>query len=691
MAGCPLTLAPSGAFPCEADGDCASGYLCSDDALCAPDEEVLQTRREDGGEPDVVEPEPEPPNDGGGEPDVVVDGGGEPEPPNDGGGEPDVVVDGGGEPEPPNDGGGEPDVVVDGGGEPDVVVDGGGEPDVVVDGGGEPDVVVDGGGDAGVESDAGVVNEPPVFDPLELVFCRENRDCGVTVSYSDPDNQVGAHTLRILTPPSNGVINRNDETHVQYVPNTDYIGADSFVVEVADEKGATDTLTVELLVVRHHTCQTIRTTSNELLVSGVHPLDPDGQGDINAYCHMEGSDGWTLVMKADGNNDTFGYDADLWEDDNVLAADELNLASTETKTEAFLRHPVDEVRLVFSEVGANSFGNLLQQTNTQLDVSVTARSMRELMNRGYTRSHEGWSAWDSLTPTSYQYYCDHEGFNVDLRYSENNTDFRYRIGILYDDNSSCNGRAGVGVGGAGTGCAGEEVVVGGVYDCVNFSPAQHDRVFAAVFVKAASRVEVLSNCDEHRQNGGTTNGLYYVDNGDPDEVQQVYCNQTADGGGWMLVGRTGGNGRGGFGWSSRTGSAATVDNWYYSLDPVRMGFTPSEILVAFGDGSSNNAYSNAYKWPRTNESIPADFLQSYGDANFRTRNVTVVAGNCSPNDDRAFEYIGYTDNTDRFYFDDDNSNQNQGMYSNQFYLRGHGGSCNDNGYLDGDPGVMFIR
>ena len=701
--GCPLAVTSSTAFPCEDDSDCTGGYLCSFDDVCAPEDEVRQLRQ-DAGAPDVVEPEPDPPQDGG-EPDVVVTdaGGGEPDVVTDaGGGEPDVVV--------TDAGGGEPDVVVTdaGGGEPDAGVDAGANVDagVGIDAGVDAGAGIDAGVDAGVENDAGVdagvevdagidagvVNQPPAFEPLDTVFCRENQPCLITVAYTDPDDAPDRLTLLMTSPPTSGAVSKSDETSLQYTPNPDHVGYDSFVVEVADEEGATDALTVELYVVRHHTCQTIRTTSNELLASDVYPIDPDGQGDFDAYCHMEGSDGWTLVLKADGHNTTFAYEAALWEDGNVLADDSLDLSSTESKTEAFLRHPVDDVRVVFGPSGANSFSNLFDLTTTEIDLSVTAHSMRELMNRGTTRTYVDYATWGALMPTPQQFYCNHDGFNVDLR-TGNSDHYRYRIGILFDEEAACRQPdSGIGVGGTGQACGGQQVVVGGAANCTGF-PAEHVRVFAAVFVKAVSRVEVRATCADHLDAGRDADGLYYVDNGNSDDVQQVYCNQTFNGGGWMLVGRSGNDGRGNFGWSSRSGSAATVEHWHYSLDAVRMGFTPTQILVGRGNGTSNGIYDFGYTWPEAGRTLPTDLLQNHGNSRHRAHDVTHgILGGCNPTSGRAFEYIGHTDDTNKFYFDDDDhNNEDQGLHGDGFDLHGSNNDCNNNGRLDGYHGVMFIR
>lgn len=609
-AGCPLGVTSSTAFPCADHSDCRTGYLCSPDAVCAPEDDVRDVLDLDGGE-------------------VALDGG-EPEP----------------TPTPTPEDAGPP------------------------------------------------TQEPPTFGPEQLIVCDEGETCTIDVVVVDPDTPAELLRLDVDSVPTKGTLDI-DGMQVRYVPDEGAIGGDAFALRVTDDAGRSAVGVFNLVVVRRHTCQTLRTTSDGLLSTGVYAIDPDGQGRMEAFCWMDGDDGWTLVLKADGTQPTFAYDAPLWESAELLQPDALDLSSSESKTEAFVRHPIDAVRVVMSAPNAGSFDDVTASVGAQtLDINVDAHSMRELMMRGTHATTLGTSSWTELMPDAQlQQRCALEGFNVDLRWWGDSDHYRYRIGVIADEGDWCDAPdSGLGVGGEGTACDGQRVVVGNAANCLEGNrPAQHLRAFAAVFVKAVERVDVAGTCAVHKQlQPDAEDGLYYVDNGDPNLVQQVHCNMSVDGGGWTLVGRSADDGRRPFGWGSRTGSAA-VTSRYYALDAVRMGFHPTEILVAMGDGDSNDVDNVAYKWPRAGDALPGDLLQSYGDARHDATNVQQVQGNCQPNDRRAFRYIGHVDDEWRFFFDNDNWYSERGLEQDGFRLAGSDNSCGDNGRLDNDHGLIFVR
>lgn len=72
----------------------------------------------------------------------------------------------------------------------------------------------------------------------------------VTRNDADPDGRIVLSCVRIITPPQHGTVTVNSENgQVTYTPAAGFSGAtDSFVYEVCDDDGATDTATVTILV-----------------------------------------------------------------------------------------------------------------------------------------------------------------------------------------------------------------------------------------------------------------------------------------------------------------------------------------------------------------------------------------------------------------------------------------------------------
>jgi VCBS repeat-containing protein len=93
------------------------------------------------------------------------------------------------------------------------------------------------------------VNDPPVaVDDSESV----NEDASVTVDVlgndSDVDDGLDPASVTVLTGPSSGSTSVNPDGSIDYTPDPDYFGSDSFTYEVCDLTGACDTATVDITV-----------------------------------------------------------------------------------------------------------------------------------------------------------------------------------------------------------------------------------------------------------------------------------------------------------------------------------------------------------------------------------------------------------------------------------------------------------
>ncbi|EDO36634.1 predicted protein [Nematostella vectensis] len=144
----------------------------------------------------------------------------------------------------------------------------------------------------------------------------------------------------------------------------------------------------------------------------------------DAYCHMSGacaSGGWTLVMKTDGNKDTFRYDSTLWtnKDEFNPEAGKTGLDKNETKLSFYWSHSFQEVCLGLRVGEDLRWLNLKYSRSSLYDViSMTSR----------TPTTAGRDAWLRLMAnSSFQDNCNLEGFN----------NRRVRIGIRGNNENEC--------------------------------------------------------------------------------------------------------------------------------------------------------------------------------------------------------------------------------------------------------------
>ena len=105
----------------------------------------------------------------------------------------------------------------------------------------------------------------------------------------------------------------------------------------------------------------------------------------------DASEGWTLIMKIDGQLQTFGYDSDLWLNKETFQPNNLDLDDKETKLASYWTLPFTELRL----------GMKVDGTTRWITFSYTASSLYNLIADGQYRSTSiGESKWRSLVPRS---------------------------------------------------------------------------------------------------------------------------------------------------------------------------------------------------------------------------------------------------------------------------------------------------
>jgi hypothetical protein len=167
------------------------------------------------------------------------------------------------------------------------------------------------------------------------------------------------------------------------------------------------------------------TSCKDLLAA--HPGTPNGvqtlvdakQQPYQAYCEMVGdSGGWTLILKIDGTEDTFNYDADYWLKGGGLHPDKPDLDTKEAQLPSYWSVPFTQVRA----------GMIDANTTRWLVLSLQSTSFLDAVNNGGSTS-AGRSAWEGLVASgSLQTNCNWEGLNRQAL---------LRFGIVGDESFGC--------------------------------------------------------------------------------------------------------------------------------------------------------------------------------------------------------------------------------------------------------------
>jgi hypothetical protein len=191
---------------------------------------------------------------------------------------------------------------------------------------------------------------------------------------------------------------------------------------------------------------------------GVYSIDPDGAGAgaaYDVYCDMTNDGGgWTLAIKADGAQTTFGYDQALWTDASTFGSAAFD--ATEAKLQSFSDLAFTNMRIALVTGGV---------TNTAV-IPQVATSLKDLFSGPYVMTAVTRAGWKNLVPgSSLQANCNNEGFNS-LTVADSNWS-RVRIGILGNEQNDCTSPdSWIGIGAVGAPCNGGNLTsVGNVAGC----------------------------------------------------------------------------------------------------------------------------------------------------------------------------------------------------------------------------------
>lgn len=193
----------------------------------------------------------------------------------------------------------------------------------------------------------------------------------------------------------------------------------------------------------------------DTLDDGVYELDADADGPsapYDAFCNMtRDGGGWTLVLKSDGNQATFGYDAAEWGSTTPFQPEFPDLDYEEAKLASYASVAFDEL-LIGLEVPISD-QDMMVPTLEYLVMPIAGDSLHALIQPGtHVASNLGRDAWLGLVNGgALQPNCNLEGLNV--RPSNMAGHNRVRIGIVANEQNDCNSpNSRLGIGGAGDVC-----------------------------------------------------------------------------------------------------------------------------------------------------------------------------------------------------------------------------------------------
>jgi hypothetical protein len=204
--------------------------------------------------------------------------------------------------------------------------------------------------------------------------------------------------------------------------------------------------------------------------SGVYTLNAGGSN-WQAYCDMTSDGGgWTLVLKARGNDGNFLYTSALWTNTTLVNETSTDLSQNSAKFRGFFTLPFTAMRL-----------GMVDGATRYITVAASGTSLRDVLSGGYRATAAGRNAWRSLVANpSLQPNCNREGFNVD------GGDYqRVRIGIIANQENDCNSPdSRIGFGGQNNLCgAGGDNAVGNVASCAAENGDRNSYLFGYIFVR----------------------------------------------------------------------------------------------------------------------------------------------------------------------------------------------------------------
>jgi hypothetical protein len=210
-------------------------------------------------------------------------------------------------------------------------------------------------------------------------------------------------------------------------------------------------------------CLAYRLAPSALTKSGLYWIQPHPQQPPEpAYCEMDLlGGGWTALLKADGGQRTFAYDASMWLDETTHQINQLTspLLSAEYKFAAFANLPLQELL-----VGMHGrFENYTQMK--YFSYPLVASSLRDALQSSQPpRFRPSKQPWLEIAPNSSlaAEHCLQSGLNLGVSGFS-----RVRIGLVSDDRIACTDPdSWIGLGGESKQCGATAPSVGNARLCL---------------------------------------------------------------------------------------------------------------------------------------------------------------------------------------------------------------------------------
>lgn len=265
----------------------------------------------------------------------------------------------------------------------------------------------------------------------------EDSDTGPSTSSSDAESgESGAGSSEATTDSMDETDESGDETETETEP------------ECTEDGDCPDGVCLDEACVWVNSCLELDELDvDEVLVSGVYPLDPDGPGgepSYAAYCELElMGGGWTLVLKSSGESKTFDWSSPRWTNVATYQSEFPDLDHSEAKLPSYTRVPLTELLVGFEvPIGVDPDDPKMNW----IRLPVAGASLHALIAPGaYTPTQLGREAWkDTIAGSSLQSFCNREGLNVS---GDNPAGVRVRVGIIANEYNDCeytDSRIGVG-------------------------------------------------------------------------------------------------------------------------------------------------------------------------------------------------------------------------------------------------------
>ncbi len=183
---------------------------------------------------------------------------------------------------------------------------------------------------------------------------------------------------------------------------------------------------VDGLCASQASCDVLRQVSPDV-PSGTYTIEPEGiEQPFPVYCEMAGDAGWTLVLKIDGEKNTFLYNSAHWTNESDFGSN-TDLSLTEAKSPAFRTVLMTQVRVVMRDGGTDR--DLAVSFEQPLSTLSTLHALFTGPFRGTNNSRDEWLGL--VASGSLQTRCQRQGLNNGA------TGQALRIGIFGNEQNHC--------------------------------------------------------------------------------------------------------------------------------------------------------------------------------------------------------------------------------------------------------------